>query len=517
MGLAAHSFLYESLLRDLQRRQKRADPSLLAFVEKTAWAAYHAHSGRFADGALENVALRMGMQLTDSDLVLPAAKNGDRGTKSRTLHVVSEVAPTGGHSRILTKWIQRDLSSSHAIVITRQKDRLPEFLQRIWVEREAVVTLLNPNDSLSDRARRLRSISTGFDRVILHQHPDDSVPVLAYAKPGGCPVVMFNHAHFWFSMGSTVSDLIVNTMPYFQGVTQRHRFPRATALLSGWPGLEPLRWGDIDKNAAKERLGLPANQPVVLTIATAHYFKPMAGYDFFKTAAKLLDRKRELHLLVVGVPADSLLVPEKLKQNQRLHLLGPVVDPRPYYEAADVSLESFPMSSMGGFCETVAYGEAFPVQTYGPGENILRLNQRIFDQHSRRAETEEEYLTDICALLESKSSTREKAAMIRKVIIGEDALFGDQFSSLYRQIDALKHTPGEIPATDCCDEEDNRLLALLDPQPIGRVLEQLLPLRPALVAHAQAVARGHEPVHEAVGRIGRRFLRSVFTKPVSVY
>ena len=167
------------------------------------------------------------------------------------------------------------------------------------------------------------------------------------------------------------------------------------------------------------------------------------------------------------------------------------------------------MSSMGGFCETVAYGEAFPVPIYGRGENILRLNQRIFDQRSRRAETEEQYLSDICALLEPKSSAREIAAGLRKVVIEEDAVFGEQFAALYAQIDALKHAPGEIPATECCDDEDNRLLASLDHPPIGDIFEQLLPLRPAILAHAQAVARRHESIYEAAGRIGRHFLRTL--------
>ncbi len=507
MGLEANNFLYETLLQEVQRRAAANDPQLLSLLEETAAAAHWDHPGRFADGALENILLRIGRELPPAEPREPFPGIGSRGKKSRTLHVVSELGSIGGHSRILTKWIQRDPSSAHAIVITRQMKAPPDFLVKIWEEREAPFMHLNPGNSLLDGARRLRKLAAGFDRVILHHRPNDSIPVLAFARPGGCPVAMFNHAHFWFSFGSTVSDVIINTMPYFQGLTRRHRFPRHTALLLGSSGLEAMHGTVIDKAAAKEQIGFPPNRPVAVTIGWEHYFKPMGDYDFFRTAAKLLERHSELHLLMIGVPENSALVPTRLRQTGRVHLLGPVSDPGRYYRAADLSLECFPMSSLGGFGETVAYGEAFPVPTYGPGENVLRQNQRVLARHFVRAETEEAYLDFIATLLTDLGSARAKAAELRKFIIDDDAIFGDQFAELYRQIDALPHQPREIPATECCREPDNHLLAALGDARLGRHFDRLLPAPRACLAHARAARRGHEPPHEAAARIARVLLR----------
>lgn len=505
-ALDTNDFVYEELLHEVSRRQRKGE-EILEYIEFVVGTAYDGHPGRFADGSLENLVLREGRRLEDS--VSIAEMPVPTRTQSRTLHVASEVHTTGGHSRVLAKWVQRDLSSSHSVVLTRQNAPIPAFLQNIWTQREVSVTAFDACDPLQGRARRLRAIAREFDRVILHQHPHDTVPVLAFANPGGPPVAMFNHAHFWFSLGSTVSDMIINTMPYLRQMSQKYRFAKETALLTGMLGLEPLRWTNIDKATAKEHLGLNANQPVVLTIANGRYFTPMGGYDFFSTAEKLLEKNRELCLIVVGLGPESPLVSQRLKQTGRIRLLGRVEDPRPYYRAADVSLESFPMSSLGGFWETVAYGEAFPVQIYGPGENILHLGHPLFDRFAPRARTEREYLDCISDLLAAKVETREKAAQIRKEIVEEDLHYGDQFPRLYQRLDALKHSPQEIPNTECCRDEDCHVLASLLCPPVGRTFDRLLPFSTALMAHARAVRSGHENISTAGARISRHAFRAI--------
>ena len=110
MGLGANSFYYEALLKELHRLHDRNDPRTLEFLEHVANFAWTHHPGRFADGALENIAFRRGLEL------FKPPGDGHIGPRhaedlSRTLHVASSVYSSGGHSRVLTKWIQRDLSS----------------------------------------------------------------------------------------------------------------------------------------------------------------------------------------------------------------------------------------------------------------------------------------------------------------------------------------------------------------------------------------------------------------------
>lgn len=251
---------------------------------------------------------------------------------------------------------------------------------------------------------------------------------------------MFNHAHFWFSLGSTVSDITINTLPYFQEVTRRHRFPKETARLIGPPGLEPLRWTEIDKRAARVCLGLPEDGPVALAIAQEYYFRPYEGYHFFSTIGELMDQQRDLTLLVVGVRHTCCFVPERLRLSGLVHLLGPVIDPGPFYRAADLCLESFPMPSLGAVAESVAYGEAFPVPVYGPSENIVRVSQSPSLVYELPPRTEEEYVEYVCRLLAARDKTRERARRLRQGLIESDRQFGEQFPDLYGRIGALRHT-----------------------------------------------------------------------------
>lgn len=510
--LAANDFAYRELRREVDRLRARADPKLLSFIEGMARFAWEFHPGRLADGALENPLLAIGRAMADDASASMEEVPLEPSAQSRTLHVASEVYATGGHSRILAKWVQRDLSSSHAIVLTRHDGKLPEFLTLIAAERGAPITTLDRSETILARARQLRALSLGFDRVILHHHPDDAVPVIAYAKPGGCPVAMFNHAHFWFSLGSSVSDAIINTTPFFRQLTKDLRFPRATDLLHGPPGLERLRWSDVDKRKAKERLGLSADGPVAMTIGNEVYYTPSKSVDFFGTLGKLLAERPDLQVLIVGVREGSPLVPSTIRDAARVRLLGPVPDPRPFYEAADICLESFPFPSLGALVEAPAYGQAFPVPAFAEGESPLHINQQRIADIAVRQRTEAEYIRYVGELLDAREATLERAGDLRHRIIRDDESFGEQFVSLYERIARLDHAPHELPRTNCVAGPDNLVLASrADSSGLQNALA-MLPLPRSIRAHVRAVAGGHEGVRAAALQVARGVARPVFRR-----
>lgn len=507
--LAANDFAYRQLCGEVHRLHRRNDPKLLQFIERVARFAWASHPGRLADGALENTLLEIGRDLADAPARFDLNMTDLAPSASRTLHVASEVYPTGGHSRVLAKWVQRDPSSSHAVVLTRQPVELPAHLSSIAAERGAPIIALDRSGGILDRAQQLRALSRGFSRVILHHHPDDSVPVLAYSVPGGCPVAMFNHAHFGFSLGSGVADVIINTMPYFQKLTERYRFSRATDVLEGPPGLDLLRWTDVDKRRAKERLGLPPEGPVAMTIGYERYFAPFGDMNFFHTLAKLLAARADLQVLAVGVREDSSLVPASIRESGRVRLVGPVADPRPYYEAADVCLESFPMPSLGALLEAVSYGQAFPVPAYAETESPSRVNQQRIASVAVRQRTEADYIRYVCELLDKRETTRERVGELRRQLIRDDECFADQFPSLYERIASFEHAPHELPRAQCSAASENLALASLTHlTDIGKAID-FLPLRSAIPASARAVSLGYERPQAAAARLVRRLRRSL--------
>ncbi|RYF13034.1 MAG: hypothetical protein EOO77_16350 [Oxalobacteraceae bacterium] len=244
-----------------------------------------------------------------------------------------------------------------------------------------------------------------------------------------------------------------------------------------------------------------------MTIGAEAYFTPSGGINFFETLGKLLETRAELHVLVIGVAADSVLVPSGIRKERRVTLVGPVADPRPYYEASDICLESFPMPSLGALTEAVAYGEAFPVPAFAEVENPLRVNQQRVSSIAVRQRTEADYIAYIIDLLDNQTTTREKAAALRRMLIRDDECFGDQFNALYELIDRAGHKPRQIPVTDCAVTSENIVLASrTNPAALRDVIAKL-PAMDSIGAHIRAVAFGYEPIGEAVSYLARDLAR----------
>jgi hypothetical protein len=404
----------------------------------------------------------------------------------------------------------RDESSSHAIVLTNQTAPIPNFILRAIDVSGGKLHSLPHQDSFQERAGFLRCASREFDRVVLHHHPHDLIPVLAFAQEGGRPVAMFNHAHFSFCLGATVSDIVINPAEYFRRISEQHRYARRTGMLTGVSGLRPLPSHAIDKEAARRELNMAPDLPVAMSIGSEPYFCPIEGYDFFHTASRLLKAHPALHLLVVGVPSESPLIPPALRSEARFRCVGPVVNPTPYYQAADLCLESFPMPSLGAFVEAVAYGEAFPVPVYGIGESALRVQYTPLFTLPYRPKDEDDYVSYVGRLLRAREETRAAAREMRLGIIRFDDGWSDRLRDVNQSIDCLKHQPAEIPVSPVVDTADTRELARLNKLDFGEELDRLLPLGEAVRSYFVAAGKGVMTPGQVAKQIARRIKRSVY-------
>jgi len=503
--LLANSFLYEACL-DWVESLKAEPDSCVDAISKTALQAWYYNPGRFADGALENRAFRLGLDEYRQVTGAVPRMELNPGRKARTLHVVTEVYPVGGHTRFLVKWILRDRNSAHAAVLTQQLGPLPGFFEQAIAKAGGGLLCLPPSESKISRATQLRNLSKEFDRVVLHSHPNDPIPILAFASKDLPPVAMFNIGHFSFSLGSTVSDLVINTADYFESVSKKFRYARRTIRLTTLAGLNPLGSELVDKESAKSQLGFDSSARVVMTIASEHYFRPIAGYNFFLTSSRLLKAIPDIHLIVVGVPSTSSLIPLELRENCRCHFPGTAVNPEPYYHAADLCLESFPMPSLGGLVESVAHGEAFPVPVYGVGESILRVQLSPLLTFSYRPRDEEDYVDYIARLILDLPGTREQARQLRLSILQYDQDFGQHLDNLNQTIDRLSHEPGEIGSSGLIDSYDTRTLAQLNfsDLTLAARIDELLPFDRAVRSQFLAIAKGLVSPREGAGRISHR-------------
>ena len=463
LNLAVNGLIYRRLRAEAVHAATAGQGAerVLRRIETCAQFASRNHVGLFSDGTLENLAYRLGqdLQVTAAER---AARDADLAdTEGGTLHVVTRVFPTGGHSRVLAKWISRDKSTRHIVVFTQPQRSLPEFFGRGVADNQVRLVHIGQHEDIMKRSIALRLLAQRADRVILHTHPHDVVPVVAFAKAEGLPpIALFNHAHFSYCLGSTVADVHINALPYYREISLQHRFARDTALLPTIvSSLTTFRDVPVDKARARKSLGLDADRVVLLAIASDRYFKPAFGYDFFRTTKKILDRLGQASLVFVGVRDDYRYAPKSMKRDARVRFLGPLGDPTNVCQAADICLESFPVPSLGAVSLSVAVGEAFPVLAYEVGENILRVDRTARFQGAVRTRTENGYVDYVVGLAESLDQTRAAARRIRADLIAMDALFQEKLAPLYKQIDGHRHSPGPIPAGRFRHELDNLLLA----------------------------------------------------------
>ncbi|MGO4840813.1 hypothetical protein AB4144_52035, partial [Rhizobiaceae sp. 2RAB30] len=110
---------YRWLVREAQVSAASLDAeTTLAKIADAARFAAGFHTGRFADGSIENLALQIGASLADREPAPTPQRRPDG--RRRVLQFASHLARIGGHTRMLYNWIKYDPDSCHTVVVSSQ-------------------------------------------------------------------------------------------------------------------------------------------------------------------------------------------------------------------------------------------------------------------------------------------------------------------------------------------------------------------------------------------------------------
>src|SRR6185503_6674419 len=105
-----------------------------------------------------------------------------------------------------------DKGSEHHVALTQQgTSNLPPRLREAAKNSGGRLHLLDRRGSLLRIAHSLRRIASDVDFIVLHVHPDDVVPTLAFgAGIDHPPIAYLNHADHVFWIGSEICDINLN-------------------------------------------------------------------------------------------------------------------------------------------------------------------------------------------------------------------------------------------------------------------------------------------------------------------
>lgn len=491
--LEVNSETYEILVKKIQMSASaKAAESVLNEVISAARFAVRHHTGRFVDGAIENLALKIGIDLgtgvkTDDNSMCAVPRKDNR---RRILHVATSALAIGGHTRMLNNWMRTDKESSHSLALIDQGVvPIPGWLAQTI--RSGGGNLVVFSDGLlCQKAKWLREMAKrDADLVVLHHYGFDIVPTVAFAVDECPPVALLNHADHEFWVGGTVSDIVINLRTAGAQHTARRRYLYSNAVLP-----IPLSMPkELSRSNARQALGIPEDQMVLLSISRNVKFRPCGPYDFVSTAGRILDRLPKAHFYVVGESPEGIAPYLRCTLHERLHFLGSVDDPSLYRAAADVYLESFPFGGQTALLESALNGLPV-VPAYAPLFGLLVAKDDALEDLMINPRNEQEYIDQAELLIRQSDQRKEMGEKLRDRLlvdhVGEGWL--NRLTLLYRQTDCLRHRPDSLPTLSCNIEDEDIGLCLWHSMSDAEnyAMSTSTGVTPAVLYHTACLAKG---------------------------
>ena len=327
----------------LSRLRKYGSGQIAAIMAQRAatFAAYR-HTGLFTSVELENFISDISREKVHS-----ATKQSPVG-QGATLHILSRALEAGGHTRVVERWISASPRSEvHSLLITRGGKPTAKLKAAIS-DHKGDVVIQQRFSSLLKRARQIQTVSRNYSRVVLHVHMDDILPLLAFSEDNESPeIVHFNHADHRFWVGSTLPNRVIEMRTWGKRLSESHRAIHNSEVV-GIPLPELGEKRNIDKNQAREVLGISKNDQVLLTVGHSRKYFAENQLHLAEAVRNLLLGFPNRRLIVVG-PGPKLDsnwkklasdFPDQVKilpyiPKEKLDL---------FMRASDLGLDSFPMS-----------------------------------------------------------------------------------------------------------------------------------------------------------------------------
>lgn len=389
------------------------------YGEMAAFYAVWRHCGLFASPELEQFLIDIGKKVIPTDSY---SKNSNPlpGKVKNILHVATAVQAIGGHSKMMWRWIQQDSECCHSLVLTRQPRKgIPKILREAVKNSGGKLYILNETiGSIISWAKRLRSIAAEADLVVLHIHNYDVIPIIAFAnKEQSTPVILLDHADHVFWMGASISDVVANLRESGMHLAQKHRGIEAERNVLLPTILEPIH-RLLNRIEAKQKLGLPKDSVILLSIARAIKYKTIGGISYADAHIELLKKYEKATLLVVGAGKREDWA-AAIEQTQGRIIVHPErEDTATFYQAADIYVDSFPFISTTSLLEAGSYGlplvSRFP---YSDESSIFGAEMPGLTSNLIVARNLEEYTSFLSRLVEDEEFRLSQGEATRKKIV----------------------------------------------------------------------------------------------------
>lgn len=323
------------------RKEKSSEKKLFLAKNALDFAA-SCGTGIYSSDVLENVYLELA-QKNEIQLehILPQ--------KDTFLHVMTTAYSSGGHTRVVERWIgQAPESQRHDLILLekKKKDPLPALLEENIRMKNGTVTCYDPYSPMLERALKLRKAAMHYEYVILHVHPNDPIALIAFGTPEFTrPVILFNHADHIFWAGVSIADMVAELSSGGRKTSREQRLVKESFPLS--IPIENKKMHLPPKEEARKKLNIPAGKKAVLISGNSGKLRPAGTSDITRILKEMLKQNPDIILYVIGPSIKEKHWKQLSKTvKERLVMPGRVDYGKeyPFYlSAADAVIDSYPV------------------------------------------------------------------------------------------------------------------------------------------------------------------------------
>jgi hypothetical protein len=468
--------------------------SAISWAQIGADFALYKHPGFYSNEPLESVLLdvanRLHEQRAAQDIDQKTHSNRKSTNKKNILHVMSEGFVYGGHTSLVSAWIKNTLDTAvSSVVTTVQKDPLPHNLASLIAtsggEYRSLATF---SSNLLTRSLLLRQLSRNWaDVVVLHVHPSDAIPVVAFGIAGGPPVIILNHADHAFWLGASVADVVANLRPSGLRITLNRRGIKNSKILP--IPLSKVKL-DFDYEVSRKRLSIRKDKVVLLTVGAEFKYTPFGRFDFVSTMEKILKKNPNVVLFAIGPRQDRRWAEASARVGGRIKATGVLdrMELDAFYACADIYVEGFPVGGATALLEAGVrglpiVGVRVPEAPILSGSDDIALEK--FDLHSSSLEA---FTASLERMINQPSLRSQKISQVKQSI--EQIHFSPGWNDFLDNImDSLplEHTP-KLPDSPCSPDNSDVFWAGLSTVALKNQKQQFA-LDFSLIQHARYVSR----------------------------
>ena len=258
---------------------------------------------------------------------------------------------------MISRWIAADGKRTNSLALTQHRGMVPKHLSCAIAESGGRIFHINhERGGLLEWALELRRLAKLYDVIVLHIYCEDVIPLLAFAEPRSVPpVLLLNHADHLFWFGPAISHGVISLRHAAKELTETRRAvdPQRSFLL---PTIVDATVRKRTRLEAKRALGLEPDRIHLVSVARATKYRTVDGVTYADLHVPVLNEHPKCELIVVGASQPSDWGPAIAATGGRIRALPNQSDPTPYYEAADIYVDSYPFVSSTSMMEAAGYG-----------------------------------------------------------------------------------------------------------------------------------------------------------------